>query len=197
MPRPPLVSDEELIDRLSTLFRNAGYEGASMARVAEVTGLGKSSLYHRFPGGKQQMAEEVTRHLQRTFADRVLSPATRLDLSVTVRLRRIAANLRSFYGAGMSACLLETLTVETISTRTSEGIARAAGAWTDTFAALSREAGIAPREAIARAQDAIARIEGALVLARATGDTRAFERALRSLPVALTGATTDDTRSKQ
>ena len=53
MARTAKVSDQELMERLAKVFRNYGYEGASMTVLAKVTGLQKASLYHRFPGGKQ------------------------------------------------------------------------------------------------------------------------------------------------
>ena len=49
----------EIVDRLFVVFQDHGYEGASLADLSRATGLGKSSLYHHFPGGKEQMAEAV------------------------------------------------------------------------------------------------------------------------------------------
>src|SRR5260370_8776623 len=54
-----LASKDEIIDRLFTVFRDRGFEGASLADLSRATGLGKSSLYHHFPRGKEQMAEAV------------------------------------------------------------------------------------------------------------------------------------------
>jgi hypothetical protein len=47
-----------------------------------------------------------------------------------------------------------------------------------------------------RAQDAIAAIEGGLVLARATGDVGAFMRAVERLPETLVGSSRPPTPSK-
>lgn len=49
----------EILDRLFVVFRDRGYEGSSLADLSQATGLGKSSLYHHFPRGKEQMAEAV------------------------------------------------------------------------------------------------------------------------------------------
>jgi TetR/AcrR family transcriptional regulator, lmrAB and yxaGH operons repressor len=59
MARTQSISEADLIGRLSLVFRDRGYEGAALADLASAAGLKKASLYHRFPGGKQQMAEEV------------------------------------------------------------------------------------------------------------------------------------------
>ncbi len=53
------VEDEDLMHRLSEVFKEYGYEGASLAILSQASGLKRPSLYHRFPRGKQQMAEEV------------------------------------------------------------------------------------------------------------------------------------------
>ncbi len=64
-----LLSREDLLDRLLLVFRDRGFEGATIAEIARATGLGKASLYHHFPGGKVEMAEtlvrEVCAHLDR------------------------------------------------------------------------------------------------------------------------------------
>lgn len=60
------MSKEEVIAQLTKVFRQYGYEGATLARLSEATGLGKASLYHHFPKGKEEMAAVVlieTSHL--------------------------------------------------------------------------------------------------------------------------------------
>src|SRR5687767_7960924 len=70
---PPLVSDKELLERLTGVFRRHGYDGASLSVIAAATGLQRSSLYHRFPGGKEQMAAEVARALGGHFSSQLLA----------------------------------------------------------------------------------------------------------------------------
>ena len=53
------ASRDEVVDRLLTAFRRKGYDGASLADLSAATGLGRSSLYHYFPGGKEEMARAV------------------------------------------------------------------------------------------------------------------------------------------
>ncbi len=193
MPRNPTVSNDVLLDRLTHLFRMVGYESASMARIAAATGLEKSSLYHRFPNGKQQMALEVTERVGATFANVVLAPALQHETPVAKRVETIAANLREFYKEGTMPCLLEALSVEAVNESISANLRSAAEAWIGVFAAIGVEAGMPRRRARQCAQDAVANIEGALVLARVTGDTTAFERSLKSLPNQLTSH--DDQRN--
>lgn len=58
------MAKEDLIPDLLELFRQQGYDGVSIAYISKSTGLGKSSLYHHFPEGKEQMAAEVLRYIQ-------------------------------------------------------------------------------------------------------------------------------------
>ena len=53
------VERSQVLRALGEVFRAHGYEGASLTLITEATGLGKGSLYHLFPGGKEQMAAEV------------------------------------------------------------------------------------------------------------------------------------------
>lgn len=184
---PKILGDDVLLARLLDVFRTFGYEGASLARIARASGLQRSSLYHRFPGGKQQMAEAVARQVGADFAQRVLAGAG-ADVPLADRIALIAAELDRFYAGGTKACVLDALSVGDAGAATSECLAGAARAWFDVFASLAREAGVEPKAARHRAEDAVARIEGALVLARATGNTRPFTRALAELGTSLTAS---------
>jgi len=180
------VSDHDLLDRLGTLFRSAGFDGASLADIAAATGLQKSSLYHRFPGGKQQMAAEVASAVGEQFASGILAPLAS-DRPVAERVELVARRLREFYDGGARSCVLDMLSIGDPGVSASEALAAAAAGWTAAFAAVAREAGADARTATARAQDAIASVEGALVLARVTGDRRPFTRAIDRLPSVLLG----------
>ena len=136
------------------------------------------------------MASEVTTHVGAAFANVILAPMSQHDTPIAKRVERIATNLRDFYAGGTMPCLLEALSVEAVNETISANLAAAAEAWIGAFTAIAIEAGIPPRRARQRAEDAIANIEGALVLARVTGSTAAFERTMKSLPNTL--ANNDD-----
>ena len=53
------VGREEAVASMSEIFRRYGYEGASLKRLSDASGLGRSSLYHHFPNGKEDMAAAV------------------------------------------------------------------------------------------------------------------------------------------
>lgn len=183
---PRLVSEAEMIERLTALFRRQGFDGASLVDIAAATGLQKSSLYHRFPGGKQQMSAEVVADVQRTFGE-ILAPLDG-EGSLPARVKAVGANLSAFYERGHAPCLLDALSFGAPGQEATKALRSAALAWIDAFAATARAGGASRAVAVRRAQDAVAAIEGGLVLARVTGDNSAFLRAIDGLPTTLLGA---------
>ena len=172
---------EEVIERLMRVFRREGFDGASLARLSEATGLGRSSLYHHFPRGKEDMAEAVLEASSDRFASLVLSP---LDAAGSVRDRLMAMvrGLDEFYAAGHDACLTELFGVGTTGTQFVPRLRGTIAAAIEAIAAALIEGGLAVEPAHRRAEDALVAIQGALVLARATDSTAVFHRTLTELP---------------
>src|SRR5713226_247690 len=178
--RPAKISDNRLYRELSDTFRRKGYDGASYSDFMKATGLVKASLYHRFPGGKAEMVDAILSSVDRHFADYVLKPTSE-EGRPQDRARKIARRLGEFYDSGKRWCLLDTLTLaDSPSTRTHAR--RSMEFWIDAFARLSRDAGLSPAIARKRAQEAVAAIEGGLVVSRVLGDPRPFLRSLACLP---------------
>jgi AcrR family transcriptional regulator len=182
-----LVSDSDLLDRLGLLFRANGYDGSSLGDIATATGLQKSSLYHRFPGGKQQMASDVAGTVGTHFAEGVLAPLSGPG-TPHERLAQVAERLDEFYDGGRRSCLLDTLSINDPGTEATTALGLAAEGWIAAFAGVARAEGLGRAEARRRAEDAVASIEGALVLARVTGNVTPFARCLARLPSLLLGS---------
>jgi TetR/AcrR family transcriptional repressor of lmrAB and yxaGH operons len=183
------IDDKELLDRLTRVFQDYGYEGASLSRISKATGLERASLYHRFPNGKDQMAEAVLEHVGQRFSE-LLAPLKGTG-PLALRIRETGRRLRSFYEDGAVACVLDTLSLRDGSSALHEAIKNAYSAWRDAFAAAAREAGASSAVARRKAEYAIMSIHGSLVLARATGDKTAFRRSIARLPQILTGMAAD------
>jgi AcrR family transcriptional regulator len=175
-----LLSRDELLARLMELFRAQGYDGASLAQISELTGLGKSSLYHHFPGGKADMAGQVLAHLDEQLRVALLPPLGS-DLSPAKKLDHMLDTISAFYGGGSKACLLERLCASVDRETFRRPLARAFAEWIDAVEAVCLEAGQTRATARARAEDLVVRVEGALVVAAGTGDTKVFARTIRDL----------------
>ena len=179
------VSDQHLFDQLLEVFRVHGYEGASLSLISEATGLKRASLYHRFPGGKEEMARSILKHADELFATEILAPLNASG-DPKSRIRLMAKRLNEFYKGGRGSCLLDTLSLGGAHTGLLKGIQASINAWTDVMAAVSREAGLSAAKARRRAEDALVQIQGSLVVARITGDPAPFTRTLKALPELLT-----------
>jgi TetR/AcrR family transcriptional regulator, lmrAB and yxaGH operons repressor len=182
--RPAKVSDKELFERLTEVFRRKGYDGASYADLMEATGLVKASLYHRFPGGKEEMVDAILSDVDRRFAEYVLAPAMEKG-EPQERARRMAHRLREFYDSAKSWCLLDTLSLAE-SRGTLAHARKSMEFWVERFALVGRDAGLSTEAARKRAEEGVAAIEGGLVVARVLKNRRPFLRVLAGLPKKLT-----------
>src|SRR4051794_2604053 len=98
------------------LFREKGFDGASVADISAMTGLGKSSLYHHFPNGKEQMALQVLARLEEQL-ERALFEPMRSAGTPRQKLDRMLDGINQFYEGGKKACLLERLTASVDASR--------------------------------------------------------------------------------
>lgn len=185
MPRP-VASREEIVDRLAEVFRRHGYEGASLTLLSNATGLGRSSLYHYFPNGKEDMASAVLDSAERWMGEEII-PLLTGDASPQDKVRGLAAALDRFYLGGKRSCLLELFAIgdarHIFGPRVSQRLANLR----DSLAGIAQQAGHAPAEATRRAEDAMIAIHGSLVVSRGLGDTAPFRRVLDGLERTLIG----------
>jgi AcrR family transcriptional regulator len=181
MAKTDTAGAEKVLGSLISVFRNHGFEGASLSRFTESSGLIKASLYHRFPRGKEGMALAALTEVDRIFATHVLAPVDS-EGDLLRRLKLVTERLNEFYEGGTRACLLETLSGAGTPASVRAHVKNTLDFWIAKFTQLSKEAGIPAKEARVRAEGAVAAIEGALVVSRAQESNREFKRSLESLP---------------
>jgi AcrR family transcriptional regulator len=167
-----------VLDRLLERFRADGYDGASLAVLSDTTGLGRSSLYHHFPGGKEDMAKQVLAHLEAMFERDLLEPL-RDERTPQKRLDAMIRAVATFYDDGKKACLLERLTASVDRGRFQRPLGKVFTAWIDALTQLGRDAGMPPAKARDRAEAAVVQVEGALVVGAGTNDPALFTRTLK------------------
>jgi AcrR family transcriptional regulator len=172
------VGEDVVGEALVETFRRGGFAGASLRELQTATGLGPASLYHRFGGGKQAMAGAALDHVGGSFGTLVIAPLAASG-DVAARLSASADGVRRFYDDGRLACLLAIFTLSDAPEPVRAAVAAAFTAWRDALAAALADAGVASPDAVA--EDRVATIQGALVLARATGERGAFDRAVAQL----------------
>jgi TetR/AcrR family transcriptional repressor of lmrAB and yxaGH operons len=167
----------EIVDRLFVVFRDRGYEGASLADLSRATGLGKSSLYHHFPKGKEQMAEAVLQKGKAFIQSAVVDVAKSTE-PLKARIRKIIAALDRLYASGRNPCLLGGLATSDIGPGGRLLVREIFASWTDAIAVLARESGMGQIKSRHFAEDWVAQVQGTLILYAANGDCGPFERAM-------------------
>src|SRR4029077_20496061 len=84
--------------------------GGSLAALAAAVGLGKASLYQKFPEGKAQMGAEVLTEIGRSLENEVLS-VLRQDAPPIARFKKMLVAVSKFYDGGQLSCLIDTLSL--------------------------------------------------------------------------------------
>lgn len=167
-----------LLDLLEE-FRACGFDGVSLSRISEVTGLGKASLYHHFPGGKGEMAEAVMGLAAAWLEAHVFEPLESKG-DPAERLAKVLKALEGFYAGGTKSCLLDVMPLggsPAVRASVKSVFQRLLGG----FEKLASDAGLSKAAARVRAEQALISLQGSLVLARGIGETAPFARAVRAL----------------
>ena len=175
------MEKEEAIARIVKVFQQYGYEGATLTRLSKATGLGKASLYHHFPKGKEEMAAAVLNSLNHCLEQSILAPL-RDRGEPRERIRLMSIKVDEFYNCGQQSCLLALLAIGESHNLFHTQIGCALNLWIDTLAQVLIEAGFNSDAARQKAEDAILQIQGSLVLARGLNDTAPFKRVIKRLP---------------
>ncbi len=172
---------EELVSQLVDVFRLYGYDGASLACIAKETGLGKTNLYHYFPGGKAEMATVALDRVDTWLETKILA-----NLHSTAepshKIQIMSIEVSKFFNNGESSCLWAVLALGRSSNDLfHDRIKSALRQWIEALAQVLEELGSTSDIAKYRAEDAILRIQGALVLSRGLNDCLPFQRMIQSL----------------
>ncbi|RAN39655.1 TetR/AcrR family transcriptional regulator [Hyphomonas sp. GM-8P] len=173
-------SRDEIVRKLFDLFRHRGFEGAALSDISEATGLGRSSLYHHFPGGKDEMVAAVADFAHGQIEQNILAPLAG-EGPLADRVAAMLETTSAMYDCGREPCLVASLMVSPGLAPDSVGKVQAIlNDWIAALAAALEGAGLPAAEAKRRATAAIIDIQGALLVARASGDTGVFTDAMET-----------------
>ena len=182
----PATDREDILEKLCGAFQRWGYDGASLARLSEETGLVKASLYHYFPGGKQEMGNAVLDWLGNRFAQQVVAPLRR-EIPTRILLSEMGAHLSTFYANGEFSCLLEIFTLGSARELFGPRIQQSMNRLRQELAQVLIRHGLDAAHAVCRAERAMVAIQGALVVSRGIGEKRVFVSTMEMLPEMLLG----------
>ena len=174
----------DLLPKLADVFRTRGFAGASLGEIGSATGLGKGSLYHFFPRGKAEMAEAVLGEIDRWFAVEILGPL-RHPGDPRQSIREMCRAVETHHRAGRRVCAFALFALDDTREAFAPVLRRHFQMWIEALARVLVVAGRGPAAARTEAVDAIASIQGAMVLARAADDPRVFAGALARIEARL------------
>lgn len=166
---------------LLQLFREYGYDGATLAKISEATGLGKASLYHHFPGGKEQMVEVVLDCLEDWVEANIARPLQSEGEPLT-RFQRMCDRISELYEDGKQPCLLAILLMGSARDLFHGKVSLRLRGWIEAIASVLIEAGTSENKAKQRAENAIIAIQGSLVLSRGLDNPTIFQRVIQEIP---------------
>jgi AcrR family transcriptional regulator len=167
--RRPIPTRDRILYASAELFRRQGYAGTGLKQIAAESQATLGSLYHFWPGGKEQLADEVLRVGGRFFLA--------LYESIAAAAPDLPSTVRDFFGGAAQtlvatdyadACPIATVAGEIASTHEVLRVATA-DVFESWLAAVSEdavEAGIAPERARSLALSVLAVLEGAFLLSR-------------------------------
>ena len=163
-----------MVDGAVALLASRGLEGTSFSEILELTGTPRGSIYHHFPGGKDELvsaAIEVA--LQRALDLMATKDGTPAD---DVAEFFLGAWRYTLTGSGFSAgCALVAVAVASDSAELRQQTASAFRRWRDQLAGLLERGGLSPAAADRHATLLLAASEGVVIISRALGDLSAFD----------------------
>jgi TetR/AcrR family transcriptional repressor of lmrAB and yxaGH operons len=161
-------SRARMVRSAASLIRTRGVTGTSFSEVIEDSGAPRGSIYHHFPQGKEQLAEDAIKWT----SDRVLAhqrscpastPSGVLDWFIDMWRHTVVAS------GGAAGCVVAGVAVDT--TPDAEALMSVVRAtfqsWVDLLAEQLETTGVPAGRARGIAVATLAGMEGALILCRA------------------------------
>ncbi len=182
---------ERILESSGELFRRQGYVGTGVKQIVAEAGAPFGSLYHFFPGGKEQLGAETIRRsglLYGLLLGEYAGPDVEIVAGIRAFFAGAAQTLRETDFA--DACPIATVALEVSSAN--EELRRACAdvfdAWIEGATERFAEEGIERARARALAIETIAALEGAFVLSRALRSTEPVEVAGEAVAASIEAA---------
>jgi TetR/AcrR family transcriptional repressor of lmrAB and yxaGH operons len=178
VPRPD-QSRDRIIAAAASLLRQRGYAATSTTDVLGVAGATTGSLYHHFPGGKEDLAVAALGISTDVVHDALLAaldsaPSTADALTAWIARLASALDADPRNGCPIAPAALEAVHA---SERLRAAAATAFQRWAAAIASGLVTEGWPPQQARPTAIAVLSLIEGALMLSRTAGDTEALAAA--------------------
>ena len=176
-----IVSERaDLLPAMAEVFREHGFEGASIALISERTGLGKGSLYHFFPGGKEEMAAAVLSEIEAWFTAKVFAPL-QWDSDPHAAIDRMFRSVVEYFDSGRRVCLVGAFALASSRDLFAKQVRSYFRMWKEALTTALVRTGRDKHVADQLSEEVLTVIQGSLVVARAFDDRSAFARSIARL----------------
>jgi len=175
---------DRIVEATAALFQQRGYTGSGLKQISTDSAAPFGSLYHFFPGGKEELAAATLRwsgHGYQLLVTTVFDAAPDIVTGVGDAFEGAAEALRlSDYA---DACPIATVALEVASTNEvlRQVTAEIFEAWIAALARRFAAAGIAVDRSRELAIAFVATLEGGFLLCRAAKDTAAMDALGRTM----------------
>ncbi|WP_204011041.1 TetR/AcrR family transcriptional regulator [Virgisporangium aurantiacum] len=172
-------SRDRMVRAAIELFRERGYAATSFGDVLARSGAPRGSIYHHFPGGKEELAAEALRRYTAATV-RALTAAIEAGTAVEAVRAFIAASRDSLVASGFrQSCPIAGVALDLMP---ADGAlagyaAEAFDRWRELIAVALKRDGVPAVRASALATLVVATAEGALLLARVDRSPTAIDAA--------------------
>jgi AcrR family transcriptional regulator len=169
---------ERIVTATASLFQRQGYTGSGLKQISVESGAPFGSVYHFFPGGKEELAAETLRWSgagYQLLVEAVIENEPDIVSGIRTMFAAAAETLRQSDYA--DACPIATVALEVASTneRLRQVTAEIFEQWLSAAAQRFEAAGVAPARARELATLAVAALEGGFLLCRAARSTDAMD----------------------
>lgn len=171
---------DRMVNGAMGLLARRGLQATSFSEVLAATGAPRGSLYHHFPGGKDQLVAAAVDQAGALLTDAMKSVAGAPALAVVARFVAIWRSVltQSQCEAG---CAVLAVTVAADSAELLLHATAVFRIWRERLADLLRQGGLSAEQARRFAMVMIASAEGAVVLSRADQSLEPFEAVAQQL----------------
>ncbi|MFD5112487.1 TetR/AcrR family transcriptional regulator [Streptomyces sp. NPDC058391] len=168
-PDAALGTRERVVRAASRLMQRQGYDGSGIKQIAQEAGATLGSVYHFFPGGKQELAVAAVHHGDQEFAGilrEVLDSEEDPAKAIVACTRSLAEGLRA--SDWLDGCPVTATALGTAGRAPDiqQAAAQAFEHWRGLVSDTLRRAGIAEQDALDLGHTVISTLEGAELAAQ-------------------------------
>ncbi|MEV4938804.1 TetR/AcrR family transcriptional regulator [Streptomyces zaomyceticus] len=175
---------ERIVRTTSRLMQRQGYEGTGIKQISREAGATLGSVYHFFPGGKQELGTAAVRLGDEEFTEflnEILDAEPEPEKALVTLTVALAEGLRE--SDWLDGCPVTSTVVGTANNAPGiqQAAAEAFARWREVVARRLRDAGFAEADAEELAHTVIATLEGAELAAQVARSATPLELAGRHL----------------